>query len=108
MFKRYAIALAVITAIGSTPLEASERWTDQRDPQFGFSFSFPQSEFASVEGDGKPGFHYFAADHEKRPLTTVRFDVINVVRGYGPTLNRTFSALGFLGEPVPSDRFPNR
>jgi hypothetical protein len=46
--------------------------------------------------------------HEKRPLTTVRFDVINVVRGYGPTLNRTFSALGFFGEPVSSDRFPNR
>jgi hypothetical protein len=46
--------------------------------------------------------------HEKRPLTTVGFDMINVVRGYGPTLNRTFSTLGFLGEPVPSDRFPNR
>jgi hypothetical protein len=50
-----------------------------------------------------------AAKHSPpTPLTTMGFDVINVVRGYGPTLNRTFSALGFLGEPVPSDRFPNR
>jgi hypothetical protein len=63
LLKRYAHALAVIAAIGSTSLEASEHWTDQRDSQFGFSFSFPSSEFASVEGDGKPGFHYFAADH---------------------------------------------
>jgi hypothetical protein len=46
--------------------------------------------------------------HEKRPLATVRFDVMNLVRRYGPTLNCTFSALGFLGEPVPFDRFPNR
>lgn len=36
------------------------------------------------------------------------FDVINVARGYGPTLNRTFSALGRFGEPVSSYRFPNR
>jgi hypothetical protein len=50
-----------------------------------------------------------AAKHSPpTPLTTMGFDVINVVRGYGPTLNRTFSSLGFLGEPVPSDRFPNR
>ena len=62
MFKRYALTLAIITAIGATSLEASERWTDQRDPQFGFSYSFPPSLFASVEGDGKPGFHYFAAN----------------------------------------------
>ena len=45
--------------------------------------------------------------HEKRPLTTVGFDVINVVREYRPSLNCTFSALGFLGKPMPSDRFPN-
>jgi hypothetical protein len=34
--------------------------------------------------------------------------VINVARGCGPTLNRTFSALGLFGKPVPSNRFPNR
>ena len=51
---------------------------------------------------------FFVVLNEKLPLTTVSFDVINVFRWYGPTLNRTFSALGFLGEPVPSDRFPNR
>ena len=61
--KRFALALSVIAAIGLAPSEASERWTDQNDPQFGFSYSFPQSMFASVEGDGKPGFHYFVADN---------------------------------------------
>lgn len=34
--------------------------------------------------------------------------MINVARGHGPTLNLTVSALGLFGEPVPSDRFPNR
>ena len=46
--------------------------------------------------------------HEEPPVTPVRFDVINVARGCGPTLNRTFSALGLFGKPVPSNRFPNR
>ena len=45
--------------------------------------------------------------HEKRLLTLVRFDVINVARGFGPTLNGTFSALRFCGKPVPLDRLPN-
>ena len=45
--------------------------------------------------------------HEKRLLTLVRFDVINVARGFGPTLNGTFSALRFCGKPVPLDRLQN-
>ena len=61
MFPRYALTLAVVTAIGCGSLEASERWLDQRDPQFGFRYSFPDALFASVEGDGKPGFHYFGS-----------------------------------------------
>ena len=60
--KRFAFALSVIVVISSAPSESSERWTDQNDPQFGFSYSFPDTLFASVEGDGKPGFHYFAAN----------------------------------------------
>jgi hypothetical protein len=55
LLKRYALTLAIITVIGSASLAASERWTDQRDPQFGFSYSFPDTLFASVEGDGKLG-----------------------------------------------------
>jgi len=62
LFWRYTLTLAVITAIGCAFLEASERWLDQRDPQFGFSYSFPDALFASVEGDGKPGFHFFASN----------------------------------------------
>jgi hypothetical protein len=45
--------------------------------------------------------------HEKRLLTLVRFDVINVAGGFGPTLNRTFSTLRFRRKPVPLDRLPN-
>jgi len=45
--------------------------------------------------------------HEKRLLTLVRFDVINVASGFGPTLNRTFSTLRFRRKPVPLDRLPN-
>jgi hypothetical protein len=62
LFWRYTLTLAVIMAIGCASLEASERWLDQRDPQFGFSYSFPDALFAPVEGDGKPGFHYFASN----------------------------------------------
>jgi hypothetical protein len=62
VFKRYVFILAVVSAIGSASLEARERWTDQRDAQFGFSYTFPESLFSSAEGDGKPGFHYFAAN----------------------------------------------
>ena len=32
-------------------------------PNLDFSYSFPESLFSSAEGDGKPGFHYFAANH---------------------------------------------
>ena len=63
MFKRYVFILAVVSAIGSASLEVRERWTDQRDAQFGFSYSFPESLFSLAEGDGKPGFHYFVANH---------------------------------------------
>ena len=61
MFKRYVFILAFVSAIGTASLEARERWIDQHDAQFGFSYSFPESFFSSAEGDGKPGFHYFAA-----------------------------------------------
>jgi hypothetical protein len=61
MFKRYVLTLAVVTAVNWTPLEASERWTTQHDPQFGFSFSYPEPLFSSLAGDEKPSFHYFAA-----------------------------------------------
>ena len=62
MLKCYALILVIFAAIGSASLQASERWAEQRDPQFGFSYSFPQSLFGSVEGDRKPGFHYFVAN----------------------------------------------
>jgi len=39
VFKRYVFILAVVSAIGGASLEARERWTDQRDAQFGFSAS---------------------------------------------------------------------
>ena len=42
MFKRYVFILAVVSAIGTASLEARERWIDQHDAQFGFSYSFPE------------------------------------------------------------------
>ena len=62
MFKRYILTLAIIFAMGCTSLEAGERWTEKWDAQFGYRYSFPESLFASVEGDGKLGFHYFVAN----------------------------------------------
>ena len=57
----FGIAL-ILTMLGWDALEAKERWIEQRDPQFGYKFSYPESSFASVEGDGEPGFHYFSAN----------------------------------------------
>jgi hypothetical protein len=74
VFKRYVFILAVVSAIGTASLEASERWTDQRNPQFGFSYSFPDALFASVEGDGKPGFHYFASKPVKAKFLVGAWD----------------------------------
>jgi hypothetical protein len=61
VFKRYVFILAVVSAIGSASLEARERWTDQRDAQFGFSYSFPSDQrlqaflraFDLLAGDGR-------------------------------------------------------
>ena len=36
MFKRFVFILAVVSAIGTASLETRERWTDERDAQFGF------------------------------------------------------------------------
>ena len=62
MLKRYILTAVIVLATGSPSLLwAGERWVSQRDAQFGFSYSVPKSLFAAVEGDGKPGFHYFTA-----------------------------------------------
>src|SRR4029078_1082590 len=45
--------------------------------------------------------------HEKRLLTLVRFDVINVAGGFGSTLNCTFSALRLRGKALPLHPPPN-
>ena len=41
MFKRSVFILTVVSAIGTASLEAGERWTDERDAQFGFAIPFP-------------------------------------------------------------------
>lgn len=60
--RRFVLALVALIAFGSLSLAATERWIELHDPQFGFKYSFPEALFASVAGDGKPGFHYFAAN----------------------------------------------
>ena len=59
---RFVLALVALTAFDCVSLAATERWIEQRDPQFGYNYSYPEALFASVAGDGKPGFHYFAAN----------------------------------------------
>ena len=62
IFKLSVLALVALATFCRLPLQANERWIGQRDPEFGYSYSYPDELFASVEGDGKPGFHYFASN----------------------------------------------
>jgi hypothetical protein len=57
---RFVIALLFVM-LSSQLSRAIEQWIDQRDPQFGYRYSYPGAMFSSVVGDGKPGFHYFAS-----------------------------------------------
>jgi hypothetical protein len=60
--RRFLLALVALSAFSCLSLSATERWIEQRDPQIGFSYSYPEALFALVAGDGKHGFHYFAAN----------------------------------------------
>ena len=60
--RRFLLALVALSAFSCLSLAAKERWIEQRDPQFGYDYSYPEALFASAAGDGKPGFHYFAAN----------------------------------------------
>jgi len=60
--RRFLLALVALSAFGCLSLAAKERWIEQRDRQFGYNYSYPEALFASVAGDGKPGFHYLAAN----------------------------------------------
>lgn len=60
--RRFLLALVALSAFSCLSLAAKERWIEQRDPQFGYNYSYPEALFASVAGDGKPGFHYLAAN----------------------------------------------
>ena len=52
------ILLAVVM-LGSASA-APQQWVPQRDPHFGFRFSYPQTMFSRLEGE-RPSFHYFAS-----------------------------------------------
>ena len=60
--RRFLLALVALSAFSCLSLASKERWIEQRDPQFGYNYSYPEALFASVAGDGKPGFHYLAAN----------------------------------------------
>jgi hypothetical protein len=64
---RLARVLVVLTSFGCLSLAAREQWIEQRDPQFGYSYSYPEAFFSSVAGDGKAGFHYFVANARRAP-----------------------------------------
>jgi hypothetical protein len=61
-FKLFAALVAFSFGCQSSLAAATERWVEQRDPQFFYRYSYPEAVFAPVQGDGKLGFHYFVAN----------------------------------------------
>lgn len=61
-----ALAIAALTLV-SVSVQAAD-WSLERDPDLGFTFSYPPALFAPLEGDGKPSFHYFVSKDEKSKL----------------------------------------
>jgi hypothetical protein len=58
-------ATLLALAVASLPLEqAIAAWASERDPELGFTFSYPSELFERAEGDGKPSFHYFASEDD--------------------------------------------
>jgi hypothetical protein len=49
-----------LTAVSFTG--AMGAWRSERDPEIGFTFSYPSELFEPTEGDDKPFFHYFASE----------------------------------------------
>ena len=56
----FTVMLTVVTLASARA--APEQWTSQRDPQLGFSFSYPETMFSQLQGE-RPSFHYFASPH---------------------------------------------
>jgi len=55
----------VLSALLATPVSLSaaiSHWSTERDPDLGFTYSYPRALFSRIEGDGKPSFHYFESE----------------------------------------------
>ena len=55
------IAIAFLLLPMEMAQAASGQWLTERDPDFGFTFSYPKPLFGALEGDDKPSFYYFAS-----------------------------------------------
>jgi hypothetical protein len=51
-------SLFLLATVLAAQAEPTEQWTSDRDPHFGFSYSYPVETFMSVKGD-RPSFHYY-------------------------------------------------
>ena len=46
---RLILTLVALSVFSCLSLSATERWIEQRDPQFGYSYSYPEALFAENE-----------------------------------------------------------
>jgi hypothetical protein len=59
---RTLVFYSIFLSLTACPLTgAMAAWQSEHDPEMGFRFSYPSELFQRTEGDGKPGFHYFAS-----------------------------------------------
>lgn len=68
MSSRILLFVAILWSLALAPVTASaalSEWSSARDPDLGFSYSYPNFLFTRIEGDGKPSFHYFASEDAK-------------------------------------------
>lgn len=66
----FGAALVVLLTALQAPLvqAATGRWLSDRDPNLGFTFSYPRTLFHPIQGDGKPSFHYFVSGSDAKFL----------------------------------------
>jgi hypothetical protein len=57
---RCLACMLLVVFLGGGVATATERWLSHRDPDFGFSFSYPSELFVPAESDRR-SFHYFAS-----------------------------------------------
>jgi len=63
-----AVAAVFTVALTASASAASYDWSHGRDEVTGYRYAYPEAIFAPIEGDGRPGFHYFVSDDGRAKL----------------------------------------